>query len=173
MGSNAWSQRTRRLLRGGAALLVVLGIASNASAGCVAALCTADTDRNGSTDYVYVGSAGSSVTATSTSPSDDSLTVRTAAGTSTTARLWWVDSNGDMDPERAYAGASTTSSKGSLGAYGSLYVVDYDNGDVIDYAYASVQAGAIGQAAGVTFGYADAERDAWTSAPSGGVSYYQ
>lgn len=151
--------------RGLQALLVtgaLLWVSSNAAALCAYRACAAvgDADRDGETDTAQVIAFGNGASATAT---DDHLAAETwALGATSGTEATWYDADGDLDPETLWVEHLTTVPTDKRGAslFGLLYVEDWDEGDVVDYAYATANVG-ISQGGSVSAGfvYKDASKD--------------
>lgn len=161
MGTNAWSKGSRRAVLGAVMAGAFLAVSASASAACTAGICTWDTDGDAPPEVVTASQAGTSVAVQSRNPNDDRLTARTA-GTTAAATLWWSDENGDLDPEVLYANANAQSvlvPGRPTGAYGTLYMIDRDQGDLVDYVYTVAQVGVDRYGAGTSFAWSDPSRD--------------
>lgn len=148
-----------------------VAVATPASAGCTTAyLCTWDQDRDGVADLLYAGNGAASTTVTATETFQRVAT--SGGGTSTQTTAWYVDEDGDGDPERLYVGSTATTSLAGQrgGGYATVYVVDRDRGDLVDYVSATAAGGLGGFGVGGGFQYADYEADLTPSTPYSSMS---
>lgn len=172
MGNQKRMQNRMTRVLGLAVVGALVSVAAPASAACTTAYtCTWDADRDGTADVVYAGASGTSAMVTST----DSLQKAVINGpfTKAQATAWYVDEDGDGDMERIYVGGSALTSAGgtNTGGYASVYMIDRDNGDVIDYASAVIQGGSGPLVIGYSLEYTDPTQDQTLNSPYSRMSF--
>lgn len=156
----------RRALFGLAAVGALVAVSAPASAACTTAyVCTWDTNADSRPDVLYAGAAGTSAVVTS-QPTYQNAVIQ-APFTTVQGTAWYVDEDGDGDPERLYVGGSsgTLVAGHTAGGYASVYMVDRDQGDVMDYTNAVVQGGVDSVIVGYSFEYRDTATDLKPGSP--------
>lgn len=151
--------------------LAVVGSFAAASAPAAAActtayVCTWDNDYDGTVDTASAGTASAGMATVVAQNGYDKVLLQGPFATAQ-ATGWYVDENGDGDFERVYLGGSGAAGPGTqkAGAYATVYMVDRDQGDVVDYLSAVAQGGTGGLVVGGGIEYRDERVDLQPATP--------